>query len=123
MSAVDDYRRLIMPGNLRPKDMADAAIDECLEEIERLKPFEAYEVFTADDGEPATRPVNWPARVAELEAENERLKVCGNCKWFRAEEYQYCGHPEAPGNAAGYEYYISAPDKCDFTTSRWETRP
>ena len=63
------------------------------------------------------------ARIAELEAENERLKVCGNCKWFRAEEYQYCGHPEAPGNAAGYEYYISAPDKCDFTPSRWETRP
>jgi len=48
------------------------------------------------------------AAIAELEAENERLKVCGNCKWFRAEEFQY---------------YISAPDKCDFTPTRWEKRP
>ena len=37
-------------------------------EVERLKSFEIYEVFTAADGEPATRPVNWPEKVAELEA-------------------------------------------------------
>lgn len=63
-------------------------------------------------------------RIAELEAENERLRVCGNCKWFRAEEYQFCAHPETLD--AGYDgdmpYYISAPDKCDFTPSRWATR-
>jgi hypothetical protein len=46
------------------------------------------------------------------------LKCCGNCKWFRAVEYQECGHPDVP-----YEnYYISAPDKCDFTPSRWTPR-
>ena len=55
--------------------LADAAITALQEkvaaleaEVERLKSFEIYEVFTAADGEPATRPVNWPEKVAELEA-------------------------------------------------------
>lgn len=62
--------------------------------------------------------------IAELEAESERLKVCGNCQHFDAEEFQYCAHPETLD--AGYDgdmpYYISAPDKCDFTPSRWTER-
>ena len=53
-------------------------------------------------------------------AELAALKCCGNCKWFRAEEYQYCGLPDIPGyKTADHEYYISAPDECDFTPSRW----
>ena len=45
-----------------------ARIAELEAENERLRSFEIYEVFTADDGEPGTRPVDWPAKVAELEA-------------------------------------------------------
>jgi hypothetical protein len=57
-------------------------------------------------------------RAEQAEAELAALKCCGNCKWFRAVEYQECGHPDVP-----YEnYYISAPDKCDFTPSRWTPR-
>lgn len=37
-------------------------------EIERLRPFERYEVFTAADGEPGTRPINWPAEMKRLNA-------------------------------------------------------
>ena len=56
----------------------------------------------------------------KMNAELAALKCCGNCKWFRAEEYQYCGLPDIPGYHAGdHEYYISAPDECDFTPSRW----
>lgn len=60
-------------------------------------------------------------KLAALSAENERLKCCGNCKWFRAEEYQNCGHHDVPTYEQG-EYYISAPDKCDFAPNRWEAR-
>jgi len=63
-------------------------------------------------------------RIAELEEENERRAVCGNCKHFAAEEFQYCNHPSTLD--AGWDgdrpYYISAPDKCDFTPSRWDKR-
>jgi hypothetical protein len=55
--------------------MLDSCLDRIAEletENERLKSFEIYEVFTADDGEPGTRPVDWPAKVAELKAELER---------------------------------------------------
>jgi hypothetical protein len=59
----------------------------------------------------------------EAEATVERLHVCGNCKWFRTEEYQYCGLLDIPRYMAyEHEYYISAPDKCDFTPSRWAER-
>lgn len=61
-------------------------------------------------------------KLVALRAENERLECCGNCKWFRAEEYQNCGHRDVPTYEQG-EYYISAPDKCDFAPSRWEARP
>ena len=61
-----------------------------------------------------------------MNAELAALKCCGNCRWFRAEEYQYCGCPEtlaAEGrNYYDQPYYISAPDKCDFTPSRWTAR-
>ena len=63
-------------------------------------------------------------RIAELEAENERLKVCGNCQHFAAEEFQYCSHPSTldAGWDGDMPYYISAPDKCSFTPSRWAER-
>jgi len=64
------------------------------------------------------------AKCDGLEVEIERLKVCGNCLHFAAEEFQFCAHPETLD--AGYDgdmpYYISAPDKCDFTPTRWEAR-
>jgi hypothetical protein len=57
-------------------------------------------------------------KYVTVQHELAALKCCGNCKWFRAVEYQECGHPDVP-----YEnYYISAPDKCDFTPSRWTPR-
>jgi predicted nuclease with TOPRIM domain len=37
VSAVEEYRSLIMPGNLRPKDMADAAIAELEAENAQLR--------------------------------------------------------------------------------------
>ena len=49
-------------------EAAETRIAALEAKVERLKSFEIYEVFTAADGEPATRPVNWPEKVAELEA-------------------------------------------------------
>ena len=62
--------------------------------------------------------------VGLLKTEVERLKVCGNCKWFDAEEFQFYAHPETleDNYHADDPYYISAPDKCDFTPTRWTNR-
>ena len=83
---------------------------------ERYPPFHAVETqFVKEYADDA---------IAELEEENERLRVCGNCKHFDAEEFQYCNHPKTLD--AGWDgdrpYYISAPDKCSFTPSRWAER-
>ncbi|HET6496842.1 MAG TPA: hypothetical protein VFH61_15915 [Thermoleophilia bacterium] len=67
------------------------------------------------------------AGIAALaDAAIESLKCCGNCKWYAAEEFQYCDEPERHEIALRWvdpePYYISAPDHCDFTPSRWKER-
>ena len=75
MTLADTYRDVAHQAMLdlvrQPREVvyaADPYIAALEAEVERLKSFEIYEVFTAADGEPATRPVNWPEKLAELEA-------------------------------------------------------
>lgn len=60
-------------------------------------------------------------RIAALEAENERLRCCGNCKSHNAEEYQRCTHGDQPDFGYG-EHYVSSYDACDMKPSRWDAR-
>ena len=89
-----------------------SALEEYAEFKANVKPLddpiqEAFEVY-AD------------AAIAELDAENKRLRCCGNCVHFDAEEFQYCSHPSTldAGWDGDMPYYISVPDQCRFTPSR-----
>ena len=52
-------------------------------------------------------------RIAALEAENERLKVCGNCK------HAILGAKSCTEESS---VYAIAYDPCHFTPSRWTER-
>lgn len=130
MSALEEYNAssvLGLPyGEYVRKPLADAMRDELLAEVGRLKEQVERLVKAHNDmfnnWETASgEAYRAEAELAALKAENERLRCCGNCKWFRAEDYQNCGHPDVSIDEQG-EYYISAPDKCDFTPSRWTAR-
>jgi len=60
------------------------------------------------------------AAIAELDAEVERLKCCGNCSWGSLEDFAFmCGHKNddsVPGDWGGD---VHADDPCHFTPSRW----
>ena len=103
-------------------------LDSCLDRIAKMEAENAQlraDIDYSSIEGAIQREERLRERIAELEAEVERLKVCGNCKHFAAEEFQYCAHPETLDH--GYDgdmpYYISAPDKCDFTPTRWEAQP
>ena len=50
-----------------------------------MKSWEIYEAFTADDGEPATRPADWPKKVARLEGALRRVITDNSVNYERAE--------------------------------------
>ena len=58
-------------------------------------------------------------RIAELEAENERLKVCGNCS-----DYHVFGGMGWHGNPAtdGVSFAAGHGDGCHFPVSHWAER-
>ena len=53
-----------------------------------------------------------PSRMPEAEAEIERLKVCGNCKYTDA----------TVPCAAWQDCQCVPSDQCHFTPSRWQAR-
>ena len=58
--------------------------------------------------------------IDKLEAENERLRVCGNCEHMRAEEFCRCNHPDL--DTWDEQHYVGPSDRCEFTPSRWQPR-
>jgi len=90
LSSLCDRLTKVNQGRVSDEAIALKRIAALETENERLKSFEIYEVFTADDGEPGTRPVDWPAKVAELEAElaerTEELACCNDGCQRREEE-------------------------------------
>lgn len=72
-------------------------------------------------------------RIAELDAENERLKCCGNCLHFDIHHDPYGECEEEcdvyfPGKEYGEwtvgEYSTTRPwEPCHYAESRWEARP
>ena len=77
-------------------------LDKAREELEyQTHQGDRYDVRQAAD-----------AIIAALEAEVERLKVCGNCRHWS--DFDLCavgGHDNFMGN-----------DACHFTPSRWQRR-
>lgn len=74
----------------------------------------------ADDNEVYAGELRTAAAVyiAELEAQVETLKVCGNCSHFmRDAEYQSCD-VSRPGCVD--PEYVSAWNPCELEPSRWE---
>jgi len=122
--AYERIRQLEALVNANTDHMTEVGVELCRERDARISELEAENQLVKDDFDRMQRECKHEKMRAEkAEATIERLRVCGNCKWFRAEEFQYCGLPDIPGHMAyDHEYYISAPDKCDFTPSRWTER-
>lgn len=100
MSAIEKWNAVrpeannIMP---RMAKIADAAIAELEAENAKLRKFNA-----------------WAVKV-ELEAENERLKVCGSC-----DEWHPSGHRCYMGDDG--TVFTDRMDSCHFDPSRWNER-
>jgi hypothetical protein len=56
------------------------------------------------------------AAVAELKAENDRLRVCGTCGHFINVEYEMC---DIPNEFSVDPEYVGAQDPCRFGPPRW----
>lgn len=71
------------------------------------------------EGLKAERDAPLLTRIAELKAENERLKVCGNCAY----ENQWFGScDDDVDEALPDSGVVAPPDSCHFTPSRWTER-
>jgi len=57
--------------------------------------------------------------IVELEAENERLQVCGNCEHLDHDSYHHFHQCLVKKKARR----VLVTNQCIFTPSRWQARP
>jgi len=106
VSAVEDYRNVTADDGSaegRDWDAVIPAADAAIAALEADRSLKAEAIHDLVD------------RAEQAEAENERLKVCGNC-----DEWHPSGHRCYMGDDG--TVFTDRMDRCHFTPSRWSER-